>query len=162
VIGHIKAKGWDKSNIGIEAGHSVRTNQGFLTSTEHQLIREGLPGAKLVSALAVIDKAAFIKDATEIALMRQAAAMADSAIATVKGQIEVGMSETMVAGIGEMELRRLGSEYHWSVTGGTEPFAEPHPPARRSFRNARMSLSISTPAIVAICRISATTFFLGR
>lgn len=120
VIGHIKANGWDRGNIGIEAGHSIRINQGFLTSTEHQLLRERLPGAKLVDALAVIDKAAFIKDAAEIALMRQAAAMADSAIAAVKGQIEIGMTETMVAGIGELELRRLGSEYHWSVTGGTE------------------------------------------
>ena len=28
--------------------------------------------------------------------------------------------ETQIAGIGEMELRRIGSEYHWSVTGSSE------------------------------------------
>src|SRR5690606_40421456 len=26
VIGHIKANGWDRGNIGIEAGHSIRIN----------------------------------------------------------------------------------------------------------------------------------------
>lgn len=120
VIRHLKTLGLDRARIGIELGHSIRTNQGFLTATEHDLLRAGLPDACLVNALQVIDRAAFIKDPAEIALMRQATAMADAAIAAVRREIEVGMTETMVAGIGEYELRRLGSEYHWAVTGGSE------------------------------------------
>lgn len=120
VIQQLRAQGLDRATIGIELGHSIRTNQGFLTATEHQLLMAGLPDARLVNALAVIDRAAFIKEPGEIALMRQAAAMADAAIAAVRREIEVGMTETMVAGIGEFELRRLGSEYHWAVTGGSE------------------------------------------
>jgi Xaa-Pro dipeptidase len=137
---YIRKNGWAESTLGIELGHSIRTNQGFLTATEYDLVRAGLPKAKLVNALPVIDRAAFIKEPGEIALMRQAAAMADSAIGSVIRQIEPGMSETYVAGIGEMELRRLGSEYHWAVTGGSEvasgyraawPFCGTTPPSEK-------------------------------
>ena len=139
-ISLLHARGLDQGTIGIELGHSIRTNQGFLTATEYDLLRAGLPRAKFVNALPVIDRAAFIKEPGEIALMRQAAAMADSAIASVRDQIEVGMTETMVAGIGELELRRLGSEYHWAVTGGSEvasgyraawPFCGTTPPSQK-------------------------------
>jgi len=120
VIARLRAWGLDRARIGLELGHSIRTQQGYLTSTELDTIRAALPDANFVDALPVVDRVAFIKEPGEIALMRQSTAMADAAIARVGEQIEVGMTETMVAGIGEMELRRLGSEYHWSVTGGSE------------------------------------------
>jgi len=120
VLRQIKAGRWDKGRIGVELGHSPRGNTGYLTSTEFDLLKAGLPEAAFVNAVAVIDRAGYVKDPEEIALMRQAAAMADSAIARVGESLEVGMTEAEVAGIGEMELRRLGSEYHWAVTGSTE------------------------------------------
>ena len=79
-----------------------------------------MPNARFVPALSVVDRTSFIKDDGEIRLMRQAAAIADSAITRVKNELAVGMTETHIAGVGEMELRRLGSEYHWAVTGSSE------------------------------------------
>jgi len=38
----------------------------------------------------------------------------------VKESLRVGMSEMEIAGVGEMEMRRLGSEFHWPVTGSSE------------------------------------------
>jgi Xaa-Pro aminopeptidase len=35
-------------------------------------------------------------------------------------ELYVGISEMEIAGIGEMEMRRLGSEFHWPVTGSNE------------------------------------------
>lgn len=116
----IKANGLDKARIGVELGHSPRGNTGYLTSTEYDLLKEKLPDARFVNANDVIDRACYIKDPEEIMLMKQATAMADSAIACVRDSIGFGMTEAEVVGIGEMELRRLGSEYHWAVTGSTE------------------------------------------
>jgi Xaa-Pro dipeptidase len=119
-VSQIKQNGWEKAVIGVELGHSPRGNTGYLFATEYELLREALPGARFVSAMDVIDRAAFVKEPAEIKLMRQATAMADSAVARVAESIEVGMTEAEIAGIGEAELRRLGSEYHWAVTGSTE------------------------------------------
>ena len=119
-IHQIKSKGWDKGRIGVELGHSPRGNTGYLSSTEYDLLKENLPEATFVNANEIIDKACYIKDPEEIMLMKQATAMADSAIALVGKSLEIGMTEAEIVGIGEMELRRLGSEYHWAVTGSTE------------------------------------------
>ncbi len=73
-----------------------------------------------MNALDVVDRAAYVKEPGEIKLLRQAAAIADAGMERVRESLEIGMSETEIAGIGEMELRRLGSEYHWAVTGSSE------------------------------------------
>jgi Xaa-Pro dipeptidase len=119
-VRQIKENGWERAVIGVELGHSPRGNTGYLFATEYELLSRSLPDASLVGAMNVVDRAAYVKEPAEIQLMRQATAMADSAIARVRESLEVGMTEAEVAGIGEAELRRLGSEYHWAVTGSTE------------------------------------------
>ena len=119
-VGRIKAANLHRGRIGVELGHSPRGNTGYLTSTEYDLLKACLPDAAFFNAVAVVDRAGYIKDPEEIVMMRQATAMADSAIAQVGEALAVGMTETEAVGIGEMELRRLGSEYHWAVTGSTE------------------------------------------
>ncbi|MBI9075732.1 MAG: aminopeptidase P family protein [Desulfatibacillum sp.] len=120
VLHRIRELGLEKAAIGVELGHSPRGNTGYLTSTEFDMFKEGLPQATFVNALSVVDRAGYIKDPGEIMLMRQATAMADSAIEEVRQALCVGMTEAEAIGIGEMELRRLGSEYHWAVTGSSE------------------------------------------
>jgi len=120
IIHFIKQNGAEHGRIGVELGHSPRGNTGYLFATEYELLKNALPEAKFVNALNVVDRASYIKEPGEIKLLRQAAAMADAAIDCVKTSIEIGMTETQIAGIGEMELRRLGSEYHWAVTGSSE------------------------------------------
>ncbi len=116
----VKTLGLDKAVIGVETGHSPRGNTGYLFSTEFDLLRQALPDAVLKPANQVMDRASFIKEPSEIMLMRQAAAMADAAVERVKESLCIGMTEAEIAGIGEMELRRLGSSYHWAVTGSSE------------------------------------------
>lgn len=120
VIARIKEFGFAEGTIGVELGHSPRGNTGFLFATEYELLKERLSGAKFINAIDVVDRASYIKEPGEIKLLRQAAAIADAGIARVKEALEIGMSETEIAGIGELELRRLGSEYHWAVTGSSE------------------------------------------
>ncbi len=120
VVAKVKELGLEAGTIGVELGHSPRGNTGFLFATEYELLKERLPKAKFVNALDVVDRAAYVKEPGEIKLLRQAAAIADAGIERVKESLEIGMSETEIAGIGEMELRRLGSEYHWAVTGSSE------------------------------------------
>ncbi len=119
-IHQIRTLGCERARIGVEVGMSPRGNTGYLFSTEMELLRETLPEAVFVPALHVMDRAACRKEPGELALMRQAAAMADSAVERVKESLCVGMTEAEIAGIGEMELRRLGSSYHWAVTGSSE------------------------------------------
>jgi Xaa-Pro dipeptidase len=119
-VHQIKEMGLEKSRIGVELGHSPRGNTGYLFATEMDLLKTQLPEAEFVNAVQVIDQATYVKEPGEIQLMRQAAAMADAAIASVRDNAAVGMSETEIAGIGEYELRRRGSEYHWAFTGSSE------------------------------------------
>ncbi|MBU2552747.1 MAG: Xaa-Pro peptidase family protein [Proteobacteria bacterium] len=120
VVHQIMTHGWERSVIGVELGHSPRGNTGYLFATEYDFLKEALPEARFVNAPGVIDRASYVKEPGEIVLMRQAAAMADSAIDRVRDALVPGLSETEIAGIGEHELRRLGSEYHWAVTGSSE------------------------------------------
>ncbi|MBN2283988.1 MAG: aminopeptidase P family protein [Deltaproteobacteria bacterium] len=120
IIFNIKQNGAENGRIGVELGHSPRGNTGYLFATEYELLKNALPRATFVNAIKIVDRACYIKEPGEIHLMQQAAAIADSGIHCVRNALDVGMTEAEIAGIGEMELRRLGSEYHWAVTGSSE------------------------------------------
>ncbi|HHO77165.1 MAG TPA: aminopeptidase P family protein [Deltaproteobacteria bacterium] len=120
VVSQIRANGWDRAVIGVELGHSPRGNTGYLFATEYEFLLKSLPEATFVNALEVMDRASYIKDPEEILLLRQASAITDAGMERVRESLYIGISETEIAGIGEMELRRLGSEYHWAVTGSSE------------------------------------------
>jgi len=119
-VNQIKKLGFEEATIGIELGHSPRMIAGYLFATELEILKESLPKAKFLNALEVIDRATYVKDAEEIKLLKQAAAIADAAQERVRESLCVGMSEMEIAGIGELEMRRLGSEFHWPVTGSSE------------------------------------------
>jgi Xaa-Pro aminopeptidase len=119
-VDQIKKLGFEEATIGIELGHSPRMIAGYLFATELEILQESLPKAKLVNALDVIDRVTYVKDTEEIKLLKQAAAIADAAQERVRESLCVGMSEMEIAGIGELEMRRLGSEFHWPVTGSSE------------------------------------------
>ncbi len=119
-VKQIKELGFEDATIGIELGHSPRMIAGYLFATELEILQESLPKAKFVNALEVIDRATYVKDTEEIKLLKQAAAIADAAQERVRESLCVGMSELEIAGIGELEMRRLGSEFHWPVTGSSE------------------------------------------
>jgi Xaa-Pro dipeptidase len=119
-VRQIKEQGWEKATIGIELGHSPRMIAGYLFATEYEYLKENLPEAKFVNALELMDRVTYVKDPEEIRLLRQAAAIADAAQARVMESLCVGMTEQEIAGIGELTMRELGSEFHWPVTGSSE------------------------------------------
>ncbi len=120
IVHFVRQNGAEKGKIGVELGHSPRGNTGYLFATEYEFLKNALPEATFVNALYVVDQASYVKEPGEIKLMRQAAAMADAGIRCVRDALEIGLTEAQIAGIGEMELRRLGSEYHWAITGSSE------------------------------------------
>ncbi len=119
-INQIRAKGYEHATIGIEIGHSPRMIAGYLFASEYELLKQALPKATFVNALGLMDTVTYIKEPQEIKLLRHAAAIADAAQERVMEDLYVGISEMEIAGIGEMEMRRLGSEFHWPVTGSNE------------------------------------------
>jgi len=119
-VNWIKKNGYENATIGIELGQSARIMSGFLWATELQYLQENLPSAKLVNSVSLVDRASYVKDSEEIKLLRQAAAIADAAQERVRESLYIGIREAEIAGIAEMELRRLGSEFHWPVTGSNE------------------------------------------
>ncbi len=119
-VAKIRELGGQNAVIGVELGHSPRVIAGYLFATELEYLKEALPEATFVNALDIIDTATYVKEPQEIRLMRQAAAIADAAQARCMESLCIGMTEQEIAGIGEMEMRRLGSEFHWPVTGSNE------------------------------------------
>ena len=119
-VKQIKDLGFENSVIGLELGHSPRMVAGFLFATELEYLKEHLPNATFVNGMSVIDKVTFVKEPAEIRIMRHATAIADAAQERVAEELYVGINEMEIAGIGEMEMRRLGSEFHWPVTGSNE------------------------------------------
>ena len=53
---------------------------GYLFATEYEYLKEQLPEARFVNALDLMDEVTFVKEPGEIKLMRQAAAIADTAL----------------------------------------------------------------------------------
>ncbi|NPV59682.1 MAG: aminopeptidase P family protein [Actinobacteria bacterium] len=119
-VRQIREHGWENAVIGVELGHSPRMIAGYLFATEYEFLKESLPGATFVNALDLMDVVTYVKDPEEIKLLRQAAAIADAAQARVRESLRVGMTEQEIAGIGELAMRELGSEFHWPVTGSSE------------------------------------------
>jgi Xaa-Pro dipeptidase len=116
----IRELGFERATIGVELGHSPRVIAGYLFATEYEYLKEQLPEARFVNALDLMDEVTFVKEPGEIKLMRQAAAIADAAQEKVCESLYVGINELEIAGIGELEMRRRGSEFHWPVTGSSE------------------------------------------
>lgn len=119
-VRQIEEHGWQKATIGVELGHSPRVIAGYLFATEYDFLKESLPEARFVNALDIMDRVTYVKDPEEIKLLRQAAAIADAAQVRVMESLCVGMTEQEIAGIGELAMRELGSEFHWPVTGSSE------------------------------------------
>ena len=170
-IAQIRQEGFERATIGVELGYSPRANAGYLFYSEFEKLKTALPEATFVPALSVMDRATYVKDEGEITLLRQAAAMADAAMVRVAEELCVGITETEIAGIGEQELRRLGSEYHWAVTGSSEVASGERicyamnattPPSRRLVQPGDNVLADFHPCYRLYCSDLAHNFILGR
>jgi len=113
-----------KGRVGIESGMSNYLPEGNLTHYEYEQFDAAMPGAELVNAYTIIDTVSMIKDEGTINRFREASRIVDvghKAVyeALIHGGYK-GMTETEIAGIAALAMRRVGSEWEWSFTGGNE------------------------------------------
>nr|HPL18308.1 aminopeptidase P family N-terminal domain-containing protein [Spirochaetota bacterium] len=113
-----------KGRVGIESGMSNYLPEGWLTHYEYEQYRDALSGSELVNAHTIIDALALIKDKGTINRFREASRIVDEGHRAVRAAIGKGgwkgMTETEIAGIAALAMRRAGSEWEWSFTGGNE------------------------------------------
>jgi Xaa-Pro aminopeptidase len=113
-----------KGRIGIESGMSNYLPEGWLTHYEYKQFEASLSGCELVNAHTIVDKLALIKDQGTINRFKEASRIVDEGHKAVFEAIKdggyKGMTETEIAGIAALAMRRAGSEWEWSFTGGNE------------------------------------------
>ena len=114
----------DGGAVGIEAGMSNYLPEGNLTWYEYKAFEEALPKCRLVNAHHIIDKLSAIKDEGTINRFREASRIVDVGHQAVYEAIKdggwKGMTETEIAGIAALAMRKAGSVWEWSFTGGNE------------------------------------------
>lgn len=113
-----------KGRVGIESGMSNYLPEGHLTHYEFERFRDALAPADLVNAHDLVDRLSLIKDAGTIARFREASRIVDVGHAAVADALRdggwKGLTETEIAGLAGLAMRRAGSEWEWSFTGGNE------------------------------------------
>jgi Xaa-Pro aminopeptidase len=113
-----------KARVGIEDGMSNYLPEGNLTHYEYERFRAALPDAEFINAHTLVDRLAVIKDEGTIARFREASRIVDVGHAAVFEALRDGgfrgRTETEIAGIAAHAMRKAGSEWEWSFTGGNE------------------------------------------
>ncbi len=113
-----------KGRIGVESGMSNYLPEGWLTYYEYSQFEAAFSNAELVNAHTIIDKLALIKDQGTINRFREASRIVDVGHQAVKDALQnggyKGMTETEIAGLAAYAMRKQGSEFEWSFTGGNE------------------------------------------
>jgi len=110
--------------VGVESGMSNYLPEGNLTHFEYEALQAALPDTRLVNAHDLIDRLALVKDEGTINRFRKAGCIVDighqAVLEAIKNGGYMGVTETEIAGIAALAMRRAGSEWEWSFTGGNE------------------------------------------
>ncbi len=110
--------------IGFEDGISVYTPEGYLTKYEYGLLTSELPDAEFVDAHGIIDSLSLIKDQGTINRFREAGRICDVGHQAVIEAVSNGgykkLTETEVAGIAALAMRKAGSVSEWNFAGLNE------------------------------------------
>ena len=113
-----------KGVVGIETGMGSYTPEGHLTHFEYEQFSAALPDARLVNAHDIVDALAIIKDQGTINRFCEASRIVDIGQQAVFDAIKdggyLGMTETEISGIATYAMRKAGSEFEWTFTGGNE------------------------------------------
>jgi len=132
--------------LGVEDGISSYTPEGNLSHYEWEALKVALPGWELVNAHGIVDELSFIKDSGTIARFREASRIVDEGQKAARAALEHGgwrgMTETEIAGIAALAMRRSGSVSEWNFAGLNEissgyrtGLGACTPPTTREFRS---------------------------
>jgi Xaa-Pro aminopeptidase len=113
-----------KGVVGIETGMGTYLPEGHLTHYEYECLKAALPGAGFRNLHEIVDRLSLIKDEGTINRFREASRIVDVGHqevykAIINGGYK-GMTETEIAGLAAYAMRKAGSEWEWSFTGGNE------------------------------------------
>ena len=121
ILGYLKD---GKGVVGIESGMSNYLPEGNLTHYEFEQLSAALPHAKLVNAHEIVDRLSLIKDLGTINRFREASRIVDvghqAVFESIKDGDFLGKTETEIAGIATYAMRKAGSVFDWTFTGGNE------------------------------------------
>jgi Xaa-Pro aminopeptidase len=110
--------------VGIETGMGTYLPEGNLTQYEYERLAAALPDAQFVNVHDIVDRLSLIKDRGTVNRFREASRIVDvghnAVYEAIKGGGFQGMTETEVAGLATHAMRKAGSEWEWSFTGGNE------------------------------------------
>lgn len=113
-----------RGTVGIESGMATYLPEGNLTHYEYERLAAALPGARLVNAHDIVDHLSLIKDQGTVNRFREASRIVDVGHQAVYEALcdggYRGMTETEIAGLAAYAMRKAGSEWEWSFTGGNE------------------------------------------
>lgn len=116
--------GIKKGRIGYETGMATYTAEGWLTHYEYERFAAALPGLEFVNAHDIVDYASLIKDEGTMNRFREAGRIVDVGHEAARQAIEnggwKGMTETELAGIAALAMRRAGSVSEWNFAGLNE------------------------------------------
>lgn len=118
----LKGKGLAGGRIGLDLfiPGSAQNAPGLLLAQQFSDLQRLLPDADLVNGTTHIDELMLIKSPGELERLKLAARAADAGFEAGLAAIKTGVTENAVAGTIEDAIRRKGSIWAWSCTGGTE------------------------------------------
>jgi Xaa-Pro aminopeptidase len=109
------------------AGQHVGVEYTAMRVLELRGIEAAAPGVRAVDATPLIAGLRMVKDAEELAAMRQAARIVDDALRAAIAQARIGMTERELAAIWEREMRARGAEPSFGTIVASGPnSANPH------------------------------------
>jgi len=118
---HLKS---GKGIIGMETGMGTYLPEGHLTLFEFVMLKAALPKATFKNAHIIVDKLSMIKDEGTINRFREASRIVDighkAVYDALKNSDFAELTETEIAGLAAYAMRKAGSEWEWSFTGGNE------------------------------------------
>jgi len=113
-----------KGRVGVESGMSNYLPEGWLTHYEYERFQSALPGSTLGNAYDIIARVSVVNDQGTINRFREASRIVDVGHKAVFEAIRdggwKGMTETEIGGLAAYAMRKAGSEFEWSFTGGNE------------------------------------------
>jgi Xaa-Pro aminopeptidase len=95
----------DGKRVGLE------TRLAGFTIELYERLKSAMPNTQFVDASDIVFRARLVKSPAELAHMRQAACIANMALAAAVGSVRAGASENEIAGVAYEVLAREGSEY---------------------------------------------------
>jgi Xaa-Pro aminopeptidase len=112
-----------RGTVGIESGMGTYLPEGHMTLYEYQCLTAALSDARLVNSHDLVDALSLIKDQGTINRFLEASRIIDVGHRAVYEALHggyAGMTETEIAGLAAHAMRKAGSEWEWSFTGGNE------------------------------------------